>query len=239
MKKLTLALLFVATPLWAAAPFTPEQEVRIKELIKETLVQNPQILAEAADAYDKQAQKQQADVVGQVIEQNRDALFNDAGSPRIGAKTAKLTLVSFTDYNCPYCKQFDPLLEKLVKQYPDVAVVIKPLPYRSESSLTSARAVLTTWQQHPDQWLALHQRMMAKKGYHDDASILSAEQKSGVTLKEPNKQSLDTINNNLKLAQHLGIEGTPATLIGTTLLPGAVSYEQLEAMVKQQLAAVK
>ena len=63
MKKSLIALLLVATPLWAAAPFTPEQEARIQQLIRETLVENPQILAEAADAYDKQAQKQQADVL--------------------------------------------------------------------------------------------------------------------------------------------------------------------------------
>ena len=47
-----------------------------------------------------------------------EALFNDPASPRIGAKQAKLTLVNFTDYNCPYCKQLDPLLEKIVMKYP-------------------------------------------------------------------------------------------------------------------------
>ncbi|MTD26920.1 DsbA family protein [Erwinia sorbitola] len=236
MKKSLTALLLVTTPLWAAAPFTAEQEARIKQLIRETLVENPQILSEAADAYQQQTQKQQADVIGQVIEQNKAALYEDAGSPRIGAKNAKLTLVSFTDYNCPYCKQFDLLLEKIVQQNPDVAVVIKPLPYRSESSLTAAREVLTLWQQQPDRWLALHQRLMAKKGYHDDASIQAAEQKLGITIEQPDKQSLETVNTNLKLAQHLGIEGTPATLIGNHLLPGAVSWEELESLVKQQLA---
>jgi len=236
MKKSLIALLLVATPLWAAAPFTPEQEARIKQLIRETLVENPQILAEAANAYDKQAQAQQANVTGQVIEQNKAALYDDAGSPRLGAKNAKLMLVSFTDYNCPYCKQFDLQLEKIVQQYPDVAVIIKPLPYRAESSMTAAREVLTLWQQQPDRWLALHQRLMAKKGDHNDASIQAAEKKLGLTMTQPNKQSLATVNTNLKLAQHLGIEGTPATLIGNRLLPGAVSYEELERLVKQQLA---
>ncbi|STT06346.1 secreted protein, suppressor for copper-sensitivity ScsC [Klebsiella pneumoniae] len=45
-------------------------------------------------------------------------LFNDPNSPRTGAKEPKLTIVSFTDYNCPYCKQFDPLLEKIVHDNP-------------------------------------------------------------------------------------------------------------------------
>ncbi|PKH21290.1 copper resistance protein [Enterobacterales bacterium CwR94] len=237
MKKLALTLLLAATPLWAtAAPFTPEQEARIKEMIRETLVSNPEILAQAADAYDKQAQAQQNDVIKQVVEKNKDALFNDAGSPRLGAANAKLVMVSFTDYNCPFCKTFDPLLEKIVEKYPDVAVVIKPLPFRSESSLTSARDALTVWKDNPDKFLALHHRLMAKKGYHDDASIKAAEQKVGVTVSQPSKESLDTVNSNLALSQHLGIQGTPATLIGDQMLPGAVSYDQLEAVVKAELA---
>jgi protein-disulfide isomerase len=56
--------------------------------------------------------------------------FNDPNSPRIGAKNPKLTLVVFTDYNCPYCKKFDPYLERIVEKYPDVAVVFKFLPFR-------------------------------------------------------------------------------------------------------------
>mgnify|MGYP001067781146 CR=1 FL=1 len=64
----------------------------------------------------------------------QEALFNDPASPRFGAKQAKLTLVNFTDYNCPYCKQLDPLLEKLVAKYPDVAVIIKPCAARRRST---------------------------------------------------------------------------------------------------------
>ncbi len=82
-------------------------------------------------------------------EDDRRFLFNDPNSPRIGAKNPKLTLVVFTDYNCPYCKKFDPYLEKIVEKHPDVAVVFKFLPFRSESSLTAARDALTLWRQEP------------------------------------------------------------------------------------------
>ena len=43
----------------------------------------------------------------------------------------------------------------------------------------------------------------------------------------------------MQLAEQFGVQGTPATLIGDQMLPGAVSYEDLEALVKQQLAKVK
>ncbi|WP_145489960.1 DsbA family protein [Yersinia rohdei] len=237
MKILTVwFLMLFSMPLWAAAPFTPQQEVRIKELIRETLIANPDILEQSVNAWQQQANEAQGQQLSQFITANQQALYQDAGSPRLGAAKPQLTLVSFTDYNCPFCKTFDPLLEKLVKDYPQVAVVIKPLPFKGESSVTSARLALTLWQQHPEQFLAFHQRLMAKKGNLDANSIAAAQEKTGVTPVEPSAQSLDLLRTNLKLADQLGIQGTPATLIGDQLVSGAITYPQLEEIVKQQLA---
>lgn len=160
-----------------------------------------------------------------------DFLFNDPNSPRIGAKNPKLTLVVFTDYNCPYCKKFDPYLEKIVEKHPDVAVVFKFLPFRSESSLTSARDALTLWRSHPEQFLKFNETLMAKKGYHDEASIQAAQKRAGVNVATPDDESLVTIKRSLLIAEKLGIQGTPATLIGEGLLPGWVPYEQFDEMV--------
>ncbi|WP_148874646.1 DsbA family protein [Serratia marcescens] len=236
MKKLLILLMIIAAPAWATEPFTPAQEARIKEMIRETLVSNPDILAQAVDAWQQQTAGQQ---ISRAIKQNAKTLYQDPASPRLGAANAKLTLVTFTDYNCPYCKRFDPMLEKIVKQYPDVALVVKLLPFKGESSVSSARVALTTWQQHPDQFWALHQRLMAKKGFHDSASIAAAQEKTGVKTVAPSEQSMTTLRTNMELAEQLGVQGTPATLIGDRMLPGAVSYEELEAMVKQQLAQAK
>lgn len=236
MNKFLMLLLLIVTPVWAAAPFTAEQEVRIKELIRETLVSNPDILAEAVNAWQQQTNDQQ---IGQAIEKNSKILFDDPASPRLGAKNAKLTLVAFTDYNCPYCKQFDPMLEKIVNKYPDVALVVKLLPFKGESSIASSRVALTAWEQHPEQFWPLHQRLMAKKGFHDNASIAAAQDKTGVKQVAPTEQSMTTLRTNMQLAEQFGVQGTPATLIGDQMLPGAVSYEDLEALVKQQLAKVK
>lgn len=50
------------------------------------------------------------------------------------------------------------------------------------------------------------------------------------------EQSLNVLRSNLKLADQLGIQGTPATLIGDQMVPGAISYQELEEIVRQQLA---
>ena len=84
---------------------------------------------------------------------------------RASAPSTKLTLVLFTDYNCPYCKQFDPQLTKLLKAYPDdLGLVIKLLPFKGQSSAKAAQYSLTLWQQEPARFLALHDKLMSKRG---------------------------------------------------------------------------
>lgn len=164
------------------------------------------------------------------------ALYHDPASPRIGATSPKLTIISFTDYNCPYCKKFDPILEKIVEKYPDVAVVFKLLPFRGESSSLAARVALTTWRENPQQFLALHHSLMSKQGNHTATTIDAAFVKSGVTVVKPDELSRDTLNLNLQLARVVGVEGTPATLVGDTLLAGAVPWESLETLVIEKRA---
>lgn len=163
-------------------------------------------------------------------------LFNDPNSPQTGATSPKLTIVSFTDYNCPYCKQFDPMLEKIVQENPDVQLIVKLLPFKGQSSVNAAKAALSTWQQAPDKFWALHQRLMMQKGYHDDASIAAAKAKTGTDSIKTDDKTMDSLKMNLILAQVLNIQGTPATIIGDQMVAGAIPYDDLEGLVKEQLA---
>ncbi|AEN66300.1 DSBA oxidoreductase [Enterobacter soli] len=170
-------------------------------------------------------------------DQLAELLFNDPYSPRTGAKEPKLTIVSFTDYNCPYCKQFDPMLEKIVRDNPDVQLIIKLLPFKGQSSVNAAKAALSVWRQQPDTFWPLHQRLMMKKGYHDDASIAAARVKTGTDNITTDEKTMDSLKMNLILSQVLNIQGTPATIIGDQMVAGAIPYDDLEELVKAQLAS--
>ncbi|WP_447826717.1 DsbA family protein [Aeromonas hydrophila] len=240
LRPLTLCTALVAgtlcAPLLQAAPFTPEQEARIKELIRETLVANPKILDEAAESWEKQNAAAQEAQLGDFIKGNQDVLFNSATSPRLGAKDPKLTLVLFTDYNCPYCKQFDPQLTKLLKAYPDdLGLVIKLLPFKGQSSAKAAQYSLTLWQQEPVRFLALHDKLMSKQGMLTEADINKALAATGNTALKPDAKATEELRNSLRIGTLLGVQGTPATLIGNQLVPGAVPYDELEQLVKAEL----
>lgn len=177
-----------------------------------------------------------ASTEGDADDQLAALLFNDPASPRTGATSPKLTIVSFTDYNCPYCKQFDPMLEKIVQENPDVQLIVKLLPFKGQNSVNAAKVALSTWQQAPDKFWALHQRLMMKKGYHDDASITAAQVKTGTDSIKTDDKTMDSLKMNLILAQVLNIQGTPATIIGDQMVAGAIPYDDLEGLVKEQLA---
>lgn len=240
MKKInqaiTAVMLSAASLSAFSAPFTAEQEQRIRELIHETLVQQPQILNEAIIALQSQETADQELQIKKLLKDNQAQLYNSPDSPKIGPQKAALTLVYFTDYNCPYCKQFEASLEKVMAKHPDVNVIIKPLPYLGDSSRTTAELALTLWQTQPEKFAAFHRDLTAKTGRHDRASIekvLTQNQLSTLTASEQAKTSLE---NNTRLAETLRVGGTPVTVVGDTMIMGVVPYEDLETAV---VAALK
>ena len=98
---------------------------------------------------------------------------------------------------------------------------------------------MSVWKEDPKAFLALHQRLMQKKTMLDSASIDDAMKSTNTSKIKLTEESLQALQNNLDLSRKLGIQGTPATVVGDTILPGAVDYAQLEVIVKEQLAKVK
>ncbi|EMT6575703.1 MULTISPECIES: DsbA family protein [Providencia] len=243
MKKTILAVLFSSLMMGSvaqAAPLSADQEAQVRKLVRDTLIENPEILEEAIVALQaKQGERQQAQMK-EMLKAEHDALFNDPTSPRIGKKDAKLVLVNFTDFNCPFCKRFDPQLMDLVKKYPDdVAVVIKYLPFKGQTSMDSAQLTMTLWQEDPKAFEALHHKFMQKQGMLSDANIKDALKATGNDKLKASDKSRDGIRTNMMLAEKLGVNGTPATLVGDELIPGAIDAQQFEAVVKEQLAKLK
>ncbi len=90
--------------------------------------------------------------------------------------------------------------------------------------------------QQPDKFWALHQRLMAKKGYHDDASIAAAQKKTATDSVNIDDKTMDSLKMNLILSQVLNIQGTPATIIGDQMVAGAIPAEDRRGWAGERAA---
>jgi protein-disulfide isomerase len=218
----------------AARVFSAEQRAAIIEILREALRTDPSILADAVAAMQAAEQDLERERVRETIAANAEALFRDPGDPALGAEQAAVTLVEFTDYRCPYCRRMHPVIAELVRREPGLRVVVKEIPILGLASVLAARAALAAHLQ--GRFPAFHDRLMRLRGEPDEAALLQLAAETGldpVRLKRDMTSEAVTrrLNANLQLAQMLGIQGTPAYVVGETLLPGAVPLERLREAV--------
>ena len=171
---------------------------------------------------------QRAAPVGRDVSTSRTArrLLGDRDSPRQDAKGADLTVVVFADYQCPACKLAAPALDAAVRRDGRVRVIYKDWPIFGPVSEQAARVAVAAARQgiYP----ALHRRLMAERRDLDDRVLQANVEAAGgdwaVLIGDlaTHRRAINlAIAGNGADALGLGLEGTPAYLIGTTLIVGA------------------
>ncbi len=221
-----LGLLLGALPYSArpAEPFTAAQRAEIVQVVRDALRQDPSILRDALRAVRTDDLRRQ--VAGLV----------DPADPVAGNPKGDVTVVEFFDTRCPYCRGLEPSMAALLAQDRGVRLVYKDMPILGPPSMLGARALLAA--QRQDGYARLRAAIMAPGFNPTEASLEDAAR--GVSLDWPRlKQDMNdpTITRrlavNLSQARALGVEGTPALVIGGELVPGAVELPVLRAAVGQ------
>jgi protein-disulfide isomerase len=161
------------------------------------------------------------------------AVLDDPRSPAFASPGADVTLVVFTDYQCPICRATEPALDRALAEDPRVRVIYKDWPILGERSRTAARAALAA--QRQGKYRELHAAMMASRRRLDPAAIADLARRAG--LDEPRLQAdlaRDGPAIDAQLARHasqawsLGLQGTPAYLVGPYLVEGRMGHAALK-----------
>lgn len=204
----------------------------IEAIVRDYILENPEIIPEAV----KRLQAKQA---AAKIDEHRAALETPYKGAWEGAETPRVTLVTFMDYACGYCRASLPDIERLVKDNPDLRIVYHELPVITQASVGAAKVSLLAAQD--GKYMAFHKAMYAMGGVEPDAVVKAARQagmdpskaKAAIT----DKGSDETLMNNLRLAEALGGEGTPLFVVGDQIFNGSVGYEALNAAVEKARSA--
>jgi len=242
MKFVLAALAALALSLFAPLAFaqessvTPQQKTAIEKIVHDYLVEHPEVIREAIQALQAKEEQQKSDARSELVIANKDALFNDPGSPVAGNPMGDVTVVEFFDYHCPYCKAVAGPLQQLLQEDKGVRLVLKEFPILGEDSLLAAHAALASVPQ--GKYVAFHQALMEHRGQFDMEVIKTIAAKVGM---DPAKLEADMgrekieplLSANHKLAQTLDISATPTFIIGDQVIEGAVPLDELKAAIKK------
>jgi protein-disulfide isomerase len=224
----------------AAAPATSAEEPtdlsveQIEKIVREYLLRQPEVVYEALQELQRRQAEAEAARQQAAIAENQSELLNDPASPLGGNPDGDVTLVEFFDYRCAYCRRVVSSMRALLDEDPDLRVVFKELPVLGPDSERAARAALASRRQGG--YVPFHFALMAAEDLSAQGIRAAAEAvgldadrlEADMTAPEVNT----AIQANYALANELGIEGTPAFVIGKQLIPGAVDKARLEQLIR-------
>lgn len=203
--------------------------------IHDYLLAHPEVLVEAQNKL--QAQQDASEDAARQTAVNKQGV-KEFFDPRVAFSTgpvnAKTTVVEFFDYNCPYCRQSFPALKAFFQSHKDARFAFIEFPIKGARSTFAARAAVAARRQ-PDKYLAFHFALMNEEGLVDQSVVYADAQKTGLDL---NKLKADMASPNVdaslaashKLAQQIGIDGTPAFIINGKVREGAVDDSLLKQL---------
>lgn len=170
---------------------------------------------------------------------SKEMILNDPAAPTSGNPAGDVTIVAFLDYNCPFCKQAAPDLERVVRQDGRIRLVYKDWPILTEASKYGARAALAA--KYQGKYQEVHNALMSIPGRGiSEAQMRQAISATGIDIGQheidmsAHAADIDVIlNRNLAQADGLGLQGTPAFLVGSFMVPSVVSFDDFQKLVAE------
>lgn len=214
--------------------FSDAEEEAVKRLVREYILDNPDIIREAIRVLRQREQQAQADRQEQAVAANRDALHDPGLLPVLGNPDGDVTVVEFFDYNCPYCRGIAKEVIEVVKADGNVRLILKELPILRESSRMAARAALAA--AHQGAYEDFHTRLMTEVSEIDRDNIMALAERMDLDVADLKSEmearaTTAAIQKTYRLAKALEIEGTPAFVVGDRLVPGAIGKDRLKKLI--------
>lgn len=211
---------------------------QLREQIREFLRQS-QAEGQAAELDRRLREKYEVDVH---LDPHR-IRFDNEGHPMLGAAAASVTLVEFSDFECPFCSRFFPTLKRIEDEYGDrVNIVYRqfPIPSLHPAAFKAAEASLCAHAQ--DRFWAYHDLLFQEQ---DALTVRDLKEKAGrLGLDQAEfDRCLDTgryteqVQNDIAAGRAAGVTGTPALFVNGIRIPGgAVAFDSVANVLDAELA---
>jgi protein-disulfide isomerase len=243
-RPLAAALLALALALPAAAParaqtFTGDQRSEIERIIKDYLLSHPELLQEVMGELEKKQATAEAEKHRAAVTEHSASIFTSPRQVTLGNAQGDVTVVEFFDYNCGYCKRAMADMLDLMKNDSKIKFVLKEFPVLGEGSVQAAQVAAAVRMQDKTggkKYLEFHQKLLSGRGPADKTRALAVAKEIGLDVARIEKDIAGdevkaTLEESFKLAEALGLNGTPSYVVGQDVVVGAVGLGALKEKV--------
>jgi protein-disulfide isomerase len=235
---LVALLAFAAPQSVRAAEFSTPQRTEIEKIVREYLIAHPEVLQEAMAEFEKRQTAAEAEKHKTAVKDNAKAIFSSPLQVNLGNPNGDVTFVEFFDYNCGYCKRAMTDMLTLMKDDPKLKVVLKEFPVLGPGSVEAAQVAVAVRMQDKTgkKYLDFHQKLLGGRGQADKAHAMAAAKDAGLNMAQIEKDLAGpevkaSLEESMKLAEALGLNGTPSYVIGSDVVVGAVGLPALQEKI--------
>lgn len=200
------------------------QKAEIEKIVEDYLLNNPQILIRMSEALEEQQSQERVSRVQDAIAKHASLIYKQTENMVAGNPDGDVTVVEFSDYNCPYCKRAFTNLRKLIEKDKNVRLVMKEFPIFGERSEGAARVAIAAAKQ--GKYFEMHAALLENRGQNNEQVALGLAEKLGLDMDKlradsKSEEVAKIISETRELGNTLGIQGTPFFLVGDKAVPGA------------------
>lgn len=235
---LAATVLALALPAAHAAELSRSQRSAIEKIVHDYLVQHPEVLQEAMTELQKRQEAAEAEKHKTAVKENADLLFHSPDQVVLGNPRGDVTFVEFFDYNCGYCKRAMSDMLTLLQTDTNLRVVLKEFPVLGPGSVEAARVAVAVRMQDKTgkKYLEFHQKLLGGRGHADGKRALAVAKEIGMDMNRIERDMKSgevekTLRQDFKLAEALGLNGTPSYVIGEDVVVGAVGLGALKEKI--------
>jgi len=219
------------------AAMSEAQKAAFEQLVHDYIMNNPQVILDSVRAHQDAAAEAEKAAQQQNLVHMREQIENGKLSPVGGNVDGDVTVVEFFDYRCGYCKRVHDTVMDTIKSDGKVRLVYKEFPILGPDSVVAAHAALGVFFTNKDKYFAFSDALMRAKGSLNEDRILQIAESIGLDPKAVKKSMTDPrieteLRHNMALAESLNIRGTPAFIVGQTLVPGALDRKTLTNLIE-------
>lgn len=207
---------------------------------------NVATIGNALQRYFQKKQQEEQKKMAQAEQQQMEDQFKNptkidiGSSPVRGNPNAKVTIVEFSDFQCPFCQRGSAVMEQVLKAYPnDVKIVFKNMPLSfHQFAEGAAKAALAAGKQ--GKFWEMHDALFKNQQELDEESLVKRATELGLNVDKfktdmNSEEIAKQVKEDMELGQNSGVNGTPGFFVNGVLISGAQPFDNFKKVIDRWL----